>query len=324
MGKKCAVCIGELSPDVSWPKCCQCLGMLHFKCTNGAMHHQSWNSFSQQTKDEWTCPSCLSMSPTRKHDLSTSSNENDDLNGTKKQCLESDVLMKISNQLANLQTLPSAVKTIDENIQEIKQDNAVFKVKLEQTGERVSVLEIENEKLRQRLDEIEESHETNLQYQLRNNVVISNVPENPGENVEEIVHKLCDFLNVPVKDYDIVRTHRLPKNRKKKDGTVDNSPANLIVKFHHYETKSKIMMEAIKKSPKTSIFGDQLNSRIYLNHHLTKKTRELFMTARFRLKKQNNWHSVSCHGDGKIQARRAENSKPQRIQKITDIDRLLQ
>lgn len=83
------------------------------------------------------------------------------------------------------------------------------------------------------------------------------------------------------------------------------------------------MKEAIKMSPKASIFDGNQDKRIYLNHHLSKRTRELFMAAQFRLKKQNNWHSVSCHRDGKILVRKAESSRPQRIQKISDIDRLL-
>lgn len=168
------------------------------------MHQKSWNSFTSQAKEEWQCPACVSLSPTRKHDLSTGSIESEDLTTSKRQCLESDILTQITKQLAQLQTVPHDVRAIDENVKEIKKDNAEFKLKLEKTIEKVSALEADNEDLRRRIYELEECQESNTQYQMRNNIIISNVPENTEENTEETVRKLFDFLKVPVKDYDIL------------------------------------------------------------------------------------------------------------------------
>ena len=274
---ECAVCSESLAPTISWPKCNQCSGIFHYKCTNGGIHQQTWRSLSAELKEEWVCKPCDSINLlNREHGLDSSS-ESVEHNLSKKPCFEgnsdSDILSQISKQLGLLQTLPNDVRAINENVKEIKQDNATFKLELKNAMKKITLLETENSFLRQRLDELEESHEANIQYQLRNNVIISNVPEKSEENSEEVVRKLFDFLKIQVKEYDIVRCHRLPKNRTKRDGSadVDDSPPNLIVKFHHYDTKSKIMMAAIKESPKTTIFGDNNDSRIHVNHPFTKE-----------------------------------------------------
>ena len=64
------------------------------------------------------------------------------------------------------------------------------------------------------------------------------------------VKTLFDHLDVKTEKYDIVRTHRLPKARSRRD---DATPPDITVKLHHYDTKNRIFYEAIKKWPTASI-----------------------------------------------------------------------
>jgi len=84
-------------------------------------------------------------------------------------------------------------------------------------------------KLESRLDDME-------QYQRRNNIRISGIPEESGESTDSIVLELAKAIGCNVEGYCIDRSHRL--------GPRDNgnsSPRPILVKFVSYATKSQLM-----------------------------------------------------------------------------------
>ena len=64
--------------------------------------------------------------------------------------------------------------------------------------------------------------------------------------------------------------------------------------------------------------------RIYLNHHLTKLNQELYMKARFYLKKSGIFAALSCRADGTITANRTQESRPIKIFSAKDLENLLE
>jgi len=83
-------------------------------------------------------------------------------------------------------------------------------------------------KLESRLDDME-------QYQRRNNIRITGIPEESGESTDKIVIELAKAIGCDVESYCIDRSHRLgPKN-------VSSSPRPILAKFVSYATKSLLM-----------------------------------------------------------------------------------
>jgi len=135
---------------------------------------------------------------------------------------------------------------------------------------KVSSLELENDRLRAELCELQ-------QYSRVNNVEISNVPESKSENVIEIVTKIGQVVGCNISSSDIDACHRVPHIKS------DNKqPRSIVVKFISRQRKSELLAASRRyrnlSSKELQIAGQ--GSTIYVNEHLTYRNKMLHRDAR--------------------------------------------
>lgn len=167
---------------------------------------------------------------------------------------EDDILEKIVSQLANRiekivqDAVNSLMKPILDQVSELKTQVA----KLQET---VGTLNID---VQDRTDELE-------QYQRRNNLRVFGIPEENGENTDELVIKLFkDKLEVDVSEKCLDRTHRVGKRHPPgQDGTV--RPRPIIVRFVSYRDRRIVFTNKKKlKATGVSIKEDLTSTRLEL------------------------------------------------------------
>ncbi|KAH9631917.1 hypothetical protein HF086_000254 [Spodoptera exigua] len=117
-----------------------------------------------------------------------------------------------------------------------------------------------------------------LEQQARNcNIEISNVPERRGEDLIRMMEQMGAAVKFAIQQKDIISIHRVQHAQH-----TSNRPKNIIVKFSTRITRDNFLsayrLAKELKSDQIGITGSP--ARIYLNEHLTLKTKQLFRTCK--------------------------------------------
>ena len=342
----CGIC-GTVLSTGSFPRCCRCLKTFHFKCIKPDLAIRTYNSWDKETQRSWECKGCSLIETAVNHKTPVSSKRavsspeqdinhqlykipktmtnSEELGNSGDITALSSNLQVITQQLSQLMSQPGAVARIQTDIQTILTENKQLREDLNVTNIKVTALEEANTQYKQRISDLENTLNDNQQYQLKNNLIISNVPINKQnespEDTLQIVNKLFSSMKIQCAEYDIVATHRLP-NKRRRTLTNTREPPTIIVKLHHSQTKSRIISESIKQQPTAAIFDPSNQTRIFFNEHLTKQNRQLFMETRYRLKKQENKVYSVKQRNGQVFVKKTEFTPPIQIKNAGDIDRL--
>lgn len=324
------------------------------------MHQASWRAMSIPERSIWRCSACSSISPRHspninygnKHQLDSSNDSFDDDTAHKRICASNNLplmqsdrsdhvsvqLASISEQLkmlAPLAALPNQIQQLQVNVDSLTKAVSDMQSVNQQTSEnlakavdRIEFLEQENRTLNYNLESMYAEMQENLQYQRRNNLLISGIPCSNDREDEQVtkehVQKLLTHLDIKFESWDIVATHRLPK-RKSKEGRPNPGPPMIIVKFHNRAIKKAAIMTSITKKPTANLFGGSSSTRIYLNDHLTRENERLLGTAHYRLcnapPAASKYFSVKFR-DNRIIAKKTADSRPIPIRNYSDLEQL--
>ena len=149
--------------------------------------------------------------------------------------------------------------------------------------------------LKSTIRSLEASNDDLEQYQRRNSLRISGIPEQDDENCMEIALKMANDtlkLDPPLEVRDIDRTHRSGQRKQGK-------PKQILVKFAIYHQRRRFY-EA-RKSIYTS------GNTIFINEDLTKTRGTILWTA--RTAKREGKLKECWSSDGRIFIRRQDGSK---------------
>lgn len=127
--------------------------------------------------------------------------------------------------------------------------------------------------LEQKLDSLEQ--------QARNcNVEICNVPEKRGENLLQLIDTIGNAINFPTSQRDIISIHRV--QHAQQTNNTNNRPKNIIVKFTTRIIRDNLLSAfRLAKGLKTDQIGISGSpTKIYINEHLTLKTKQLFRKSK--------------------------------------------
>ncbi|KAL1448061.1 hypothetical protein WDU94_013883 [Cyamophila willieti] len=196
----------------------------------------------------------------------------------------------------------------------LKLENEKLKKVIEEQGEKIKILESENQMMNKRINALE-------QYSRRSNVQINNVPFVQGESIEALVCEMGNKIGVPI-DYnnDIQAAHRIPTQ-----GTVKP----IIVKFTNRKIRNRFIVEAKKKKlqcdqlevTKNLLFSAGAKSKIFVNDHLTPANSKIFFEAR-KIVREKKAKSVWTR-EGKIFIKRDENAAPVEVGVMEDLKTFL-
>lgn len=163
-------------------------------------------------------------------------------------------------------------------IQTLKGQNLALKNIVQSRENEIKRNEEEIVSLKEKVDHLE-------QYSRRSSIRINGIPEQEGENTEDIVYKLGEAIGADIFSESIDRSHRVGK----KD---DRYTRPIIVKFTSYKHKAS-MMRAKKKLRDVDcqkLFRS--HSKVYINEDLTAARADMAAKAR-KMKKdgriQDTW-----------------------------------
>lgn len=207
-----------------------------------------------------------------------------------------------------IRTIKDSVKFSSDaadNVAEIMKDMKEIRLDMKKLVERNRELEIENQQLHQRVDELE-------QYQRLHNLEIKGLPNDCDETtvIKKIVNKLGETLDE--KDIDVCHRVKIPNSVEK----------NVIVRFTRRSKRNVVLAKARKAKLTTESLGfDGTSKDVYINEHLTAKNKRLLGAAVAR-KKAIGWKFVWTT-DGKILARRGESTPIMHITSLSDVERMM-
>lgn len=150
-------------------------------------------------------------------------------------------------------------------------------------------------------------------YSRRNNIEIHGIPELPQENIYSLLHNIGKTLDCEVQQHDIDIAHRIPSTNK-------SLPRPIIVKFLNRWKKNEIMVAKKNKKMLTSSLGfSTLDQPIFINDHLTPKTKGILRRAK---ELRNKGFKFVWSRDGKVFVRKDETSQVKTVKSIDDIVKL--
>lgn len=152
-----------------------------------------------------------------------------------------------------------------------------------------------NEELQDEVTKIKYQLNKMEQDKLKNNIIVQGIPYYDDENVSDIVRRMGQKLEVPIKRN--FKAYRL--------GRGVNSP--IKIEMEDSEEKNKLFKSKKKQYLESKDLGFPTNKKIYLNPDLTEANLKLFTAARI-FKKMNNYKYV-WFSAGNIFLREGDNTK---------------
>lgn len=155
-----------------------------------------------------------------------------------------------------------------------------------------------------------------------NDIEISCVEEQSGENPIHIVKLIAQKIGVALEDRDIVSAERSGKHRTPGSPNDKKRPRILTVRLSRRAVRDELMRAArIRRGADTAgIVPDASPQRFYINERLTWKNRQLFLRAREEGRRLG-WRYVWTKG-GHTYARRDPTSASCRIRSEMDIGKI--
>lgn len=155
---------------------------------------------------------------------------------------------------------------------------------------------------------------------LLNDVEISCIPEQKGENVTHIVTTIADKLGVKLTEQDVVSAVRVGRAAELEGSPLSSRPRPIVVKTARRAVRDKLLQAArVRRGATTEGLGlPGAPCRFYVNERLTKVNRQLFKRAR-DLGRQCNWRFVWTR-DGRIYVRQQHGKDSPRIRLRTESD----
>jgi hypothetical protein len=162
------------------------------------------------------------------------------------------------------------------------------------------------------------------QRQRRNNVELQNVPEKRGENLLTIAKKIGEVVGFPIKDEEVMASHRVQGLRT--GSSLTNRPRNIVVELQNSSTRDQLLQSVKTFNRGKTEAKQKLNSAhlgvesgdpvpVFVAEHLSPYYKDLHARARFAAR-EKKIKFVWIQG-GRILTRRDENSP---IIEIRDLD----
>ncbi|XP_045450597.1 uncharacterized protein LOC123659425 [Melitaea cinxia] len=311
MTDKCSSC-GKFVASSDGVKCSKCNTVHHKQCVNV--------SPNSKVGPKWHCKTCK-RKPTYADNGETSG----------------DV-----PRLAEPSSLSEEIKLLRSEINSLRQDimsvisstNTELQNRLEVIEGRLSKLEnqhpLENptqsvdinktiERLQIRLNESEQEN-------LLNDVEITCVYEEQGENATHTAMALIKKIGITIEERDIVSAQRTgvrqqhPGSRESEGETSYSRPRPLVVRLTRRYLRDEIIRAARVLRGADTDGVTTKPSRFYVNERLSRENRKIFYLAR-QMGSKENWRYVWTRG-GRVYVRREQGSRAHAIRTESDLPKI--
>ena len=283
---KCGKCENDISPTKRRATCAKCNVEFHLNKACAGIQPESWRTKSEQGRLNWSCRVCRNLedgtnSSHHSRESSVDSSKTELSNPCKKRKqLEEETMM---NSGANFDRsliasiIKDAVTQASASFSEVlddKLDAHLHTITQEQENmkKEIGIVKEETSYLRWKL----EDHD---QYSRRNNVVVSGVPHIKGEKPLETVKRIAGAFKYDLQVSAIDDCHRLPI-RNKNTEYAEPGPQDFIIRFVSRIIKRDFLIHCKKNRIDGSAFGSPASNKVYVNEHLTRRTKSILMEAK--------------------------------------------
>lgn len=297
---KCETC-GVESTENSETIVCngKCKLSFHLSCVG--FTKSSYKALSKAKKDSWTCPACK---------LNDEKSAIGDLRKLMEEVKRENEEYKKST-LDRLNELQVSAEYSSKLLEETRETNKKLCDEMKSIKEQNAQLLEENKSLKLQISEMKSDIVELQQYSRRLNVEITNLPEVPQENIQDVLNNVMKALEVDLST-NIVASHRVSTTKPGKIKPI-------IIQFNNQSAKS-VFMKAAKSKRLTA---DKVNSNleslpIYCNDHLCPELKKLLYECK-QFKRKNNFKYCWCK-NGKLNLRQSEKSEIFKIKSLLDLN----
>ncbi|CAH0388254.1 unnamed protein product [Bemisia tabaci] len=265
----CGKCKKKVLKDEPGIQCERCDKWYHTKCIEMSARVYDLLSTSEA---EWKCTSC-----------SVSQIKPGDTNG---------LIQLMLQKFTNLEVTITAVTDIIKEFNDLKACCEELKDRNQALEEKCSELSDEITLMKGELRLVNAETSRRAQYDLKNNLIITGIPEQKEEKLDKILLKLGSDLGVRINLNEVLAMHRLKENPYSKES---GQPRELLVKFLRYPTKEaflnkfKLKYRNNKRVLASETLVQGTNKVVALRDHLTPKNKFLYRKA-LRLRDEGKLH----------------------------------
>lgn len=366
----CAGCLGQIK-DKQYIRCSGCTQYFDLLCAN-VSEQRFYNTLTGEHKEKWKCPMCVAKQPRTDNTNTPVRMDGVTLNrGTRgafsppDQMDFSDASLPLndSSQDAKLENISS--KTLVSELRMFREEMAATRLQMQELNgtmsemmlrmnaceHRVNSLEERMTALERRVENLEGSsvggsgdaslaaveqlrHELNEREQdlLANDVQISGIPEEKGENLYHIVTTLATKIGVTLAEHDVVCVTRVgpppaPEPEQLTSPSVSkpktpSRPRPIVVRLARRVVRDKMLHEArVRRKADTEGTGlPAPPQQFYINERLTRTNRQLFQRAR-DITKRLKWR-YAWTKDGRVFVRQKSDTLHYRLRGDEDFVRV--
>lgn len=303
----CALCKKSTNESEEILFCSKCYKFIHIKCEGVS---QRGYKAIKHNKVQYCCNLC------KTEEIS----ESETCDKNKKQKTSNKNTLDMPHSSMDMNNLVSVVTNIQESLEfmnkqfeEFRKDN----LELRKCLNMLTIVQTENKNMKTEISNLKYKVNKMELLELQNNVVISGVPvQNGDEKIEEIVSKVGKAVNCSIISSHIQKCYRKLTNR-------NNSI--IVVQFKNKSKRDELLT---KRKEGGNLFlqaidlpGEKSNNQIYISEHRTPHSNQLFNEA-MDLKKKKEFKYV-WFKDGAILVRKDEKSKVMEVKGEEDIKKLL-
>lgn len=214
-------------------------------------------------------------------------------------CLEEELLLNeepSNNQLMTkilevLNHTKAASDTVNNYIQSNDARMGKVESRVEAHHNRLDIIEHKLDKLSEQSETIHTANEVFKQNLLRNNLVVVGIPNDYGDDTNQIIFNIAAILKVKINRNDIIQSYRVKKSYS----------GLIVVRFAATERRDELLRNKQKISISLGdlfeLTGDSASKPIYLNAHVTPYFGKLSAKARTAIK-ENLIHSFNISTRG--------------------------
>lgn len=309
----------------------KCENWFHIQCEN--VSRRDYQILVDDEDSAWICSGCSNHSPSRRDQFLK-----DHKQGIDKETVQGKSGKKAAKKAAQadklkIEDLNPSVQKLGSKINQLVDSIEYMSSKYDEFFEQMALVRAENVRLTNEMRSIKKSQMRVLkenedlknkvhaieQSLITNEVEITGIPCAENENCENIFRTICDKINYPVKDDEVIQARRVvppPVNRKT---TIKPSQQTIVVTLKNSAIRQKIL-DARKASLTVTVkdvgFAARDDAKFYINQRLTPYYRHLFWLAR---QTRNIGYKFCWVKHGNIYLRKTEMSPTIKVSSEADI-----
>ncbi|KAG7310500.1 hypothetical protein JYU34_003287 [Plutella xylostella] len=302
--------------------CGVCHGTLHFNCAGVA--ETSYRRMGAEKKAAWRCIACRSAPAQPATSTLAEMPAITELISEIKAFRAEFTAVKadISSASIGIQNLNTKWNEMESRFSNLEDRLVIMETKMAT----VSKLELDLKTANETINKLQIENNSRDQYARMNNLEISGVPVNKGENLINILHSICAKVGITMQDSDLDSIHRV--RRFPSGGAAggaerpDARPPSIIVRFTRRRAKDQLLagVRARRGLSSADLGLPGPAAQLYVSDHLTPANKLLLKRAR-ELKSELNFTYLWVR-DCKIYMRKSDNAKVVVINNECDLKKL--